>query len=162
MKAINKISYILFILPFLLCGCNQEDDIYEIFTTDTWHWNASYTTTNWEDDNNAKLHIDLTNEKVYDINMDPNIYIIKFEEDGTFAAKGSNISFTGMWSADPKDHSFGISSVKLQGNPSGLDKMFYDEIRTAEFYRGSSILLKLFNSAKNEFIQLHPQSKIKQ
>lgn len=150
------------ILPLLLSGCNQEDDIYEIFTSDTWHWNATYTTTNWEDDNNAKLHINLNSEKVYDINKDPNIYIIKFENDGNFSAKGNSISFTGNWGANPKDHSVSITNIKLQGNAAGLDKMFYDGIRTATFYRGSSLLLKLFNSAKNEFIQFHPQSKVKE
>lgn len=157
----TKILYILFVLPLLLCGCNQEDDILEIFTSDTWHWNASYSTTNWKDDNNAKLHINLDYEKVSDINRNPNMYIIKFEEDGSFKAKGNSIEFTGLWSANPEDHSISITNVKLHGNANGLDKMFYDEIRNSSFYRGDNLVLKLFNSAKNEFIQLHPQNKIK-
>ena len=145
---------LLAILPFALCGCNQEDDINEIFASgQTWHWSNSYNTSNWENDNEA--NDPLNREKMQHINQNQNAFNIVFEEDGTVTGNGENFSFTGTWSANGDDHSFFIR-LTTQGTPSGLDKTFYDEISTAKFYRGSSILLKLFNADKNHFIQFYP------
>ena len=48
--------YIWLCMATLLCGCNQEDDVFEIFASgQTWHWSGSYDTTNWQDDNNYTL-----------------------------------------------------------------------------------------------------------
>lgn len=155
MKAtITKYILMPLLMAVMLCGCNQEDDIDEIFTSNTWHWSLSGTTTNWKDDNNFKPIT--SKEEQFEINKDRNIYTIKFEKDGNFKAKGNSIEFKGMWSADPKDHSVQISNVQIHGNAAGLDRMFYNEICNAQFYRGSSLLLKLLDSNKKEFIQFYP------
>ena len=146
--------YLLAALPLIFCGCNQEDDINEIFASgQTWHWSNSYNTSNWENNNEASDP--LSGEQVRHINQNQNAFNIVFEQDGSVIGNGENFSFTGTWSADGKDHSFFIK-LTTQGTPSGLDKIFYDEISTAKFYRGSSTLLKLFNADRNHFIQFYP------
>ncbi len=146
--------YLLAALPLIFCGCNQEDDINEIFASgQTWHWSNSYNTSNWENNNEASDP--LSGEQVRHINQNQNAFNIVFEQDGSVIGNGENFSFTGTWSADGKDHSFFIK-LTTQGTPSGLDKIFYDEISTAKFYRGNSTLLKLFNADRNHFIQFYP------
>lgn len=45
--------YWFFTLILLLAGCNQKDDVHEIFSSgQTWHWSGSYSTSDWKDDNN--------------------------------------------------------------------------------------------------------------
>ena len=139
----------------LLTGCNQKDDVYEIFASgQTWHWSNSYSTSDWKDDNN--FNSTLTRDEVAKINDSQDSYNIIFKEDGTVEGNGSNFSFTGTWSANGKDHSFSIQ-LKPSGNRSGLDKTFYDEISNAKFYRGSSSTIKLFNLDKNHYIQFYPK-----
>ncbi|CCZ69327.1 DUF4847 family protein [Bacteroides gallinaceum] len=146
--------YIWLCMATLLCGCNQEDDVFEIFASgQTWHWSGSYDTTNWQDDNNYTLTT--SKDDLEQINKDPDKFIIQFAEDGSVTGQGESFTFTGTWSADGNDRSF---SVRLTPNhtPSGRDKTFYDEISNAHFYRGDSQLIKLFNADKNHYIQFYP------
>ena len=63
------ISYIGICLAILLSGCNQEDDVFEIFASgQTWHWIGSYDTNNWEDDN--KSTSSLTRSELAQITQD--------------------------------------------------------------------------------------------
>ncbi|MBW9198758.1 DUF4847 family protein [Bacteroides sp. ET225] len=152
----KNLRYILAVamLPLILCGCNQEDDIMEIFANgQTWHWSSSYTTSDWEDDNKGTSS--LTQSEIRQINENADVYIIQFSDDGTLEGKGSSFSFTGRWSANGKDQTISIT-LNPSSTPSGLDKTFHDEIQNAQFYRGNSRFIKLFNSERNHFIQFYP------
>ncbi len=141
-------------LPILLSGCNQEDDVFEIFASgQTWHWSASYNTSDWENDN--KFSLTLSQADINRINENQDAYIIQFHDDQTLEGKGQSFSFTGKWSADGKSQTISIT-LNTDGNPNGLDKTFCDEIRNARFYRGNSKFIKLFNSEKNHYIQFYP------
>ena len=73
----KNLRYILAVamLPLILCGCNQEDDIMEIFANgQTWHWSSSYTTSDWEDDNKGTSS--LTQSEIRQINENADVYII--------------------------------------------------------------------------------------
>ena len=50
--------YWFFTLLLLLAGCNQKDDVNEIFSSgQTWHWSNSYSTSDWKDvDGRNELH----------------------------------------------------------------------------------------------------------
>lgn len=98
----------------------------------------------------------MTRDELARINDDQDKYTIIFKEDGTVEGKGGSFTFTGTWSANGDDQSFSIQ-LKPNGNRSGLDKTFYDEISSAKFYRGSSRLIKLFNLDKNHYIQFYPK-----
>lgn len=150
-----RISW-FFTLLLLLAGCNQKDDVYEIFASgQTWHWSGSYNTSDWKSDNNNYTPT-LTRDELARINDDQDKYTIIFKEYGTVEGKGGSFTFTGTWSANGDDQSFSIQ-LKPNGNRSGLDKTFYDEISSAKFYRGSSRLIKLFNLDKNHYIQFYPK-----
>lgn len=147
--------YCFFTLLLLLAGCNQKDDVYEIFASgQTWHWSGSYSTNDWTDDNS--YNSTLTRDEVANISENQNSYNIIFKEDGTVEGNGNSFTFTGTWSANGKDKSFSIK-LRANGNRSGLDKTFYDEISNAKFYRGNSKFIKLFNLDKNHFIQFYPR-----
>ena len=157
-----KYIFTLIVLSIALCGCNQEDDVFEIliFANDkTWHWSGSYTTTNWKDDNNYKLNLNI--DDLSQINKKTDYYNIIFEENGNVSGKGENFTFKGTWNAMSKDKSFYIN-IQTQGNISGLDKTFYDAIKSANFYRGDSKCIKLFNSNKSEYIQFYPLGSLNQ
>ena len=95
------------------------------------------------------------------INKKTDYYNIIFEENGNVSGKGENFTFKGTWNAMSKDKSFYIN-IQTQGNISGLDKTFYDAIKSANFYRGDSKCIKLFNSNKSEYIQFYPLGSLNQ
>lgn len=67
--------YWCFTLLLLLAGCNQKDDVYEIFASgQTWHWSGSYNTSDWKDDNN--FNSTLTRDELVKINDDQDKYTI--------------------------------------------------------------------------------------
>ena len=81
--------YIWLCMATLLCGCNQEDDVFEIFASgQTWHWSGSYDTTNWQDDNNYTLTT--SKDDLEQINKDPDKFIIQFAEDGSVTGQGES------------------------------------------------------------------------
>ena len=147
--------YWFFTLLLLLTGCNQKDDVNEIFSSgQTWHWSNSYSTSDWKDDNN--FNSTLTRDEVAKINDSQDSYNIIFKEDGTVEGNGSNFSFTGTWSAQRRRPEF-FYPVKAQWKPQRTGQDFYDEISNAKFYRGSSRTIKLFNLDKNHYIQFYPK-----
>ena len=74
--------YWFFTLLLLLTGCNQKDNVHEIFSSgQTWHWSNSYSTSDWKDDNN--FNSTLTRDEVAKINDSQDSYNIIFKEDGT-------------------------------------------------------------------------------
>ena len=123
--------YIWLCMATLLCGCNQEDDVFEIFASDRHGIGAvRMTRQTWQDDNNYTLTT--SKDDLEQINKDPDKFIIQFAEDGSVTGQGESFTFTGTWSADGNDRSF---SVRLTPNhtPSGRDKTFYDESATHIF-----------------------------
>ena len=41
--------YWFFTLLLLLTGCNQKDNVHEIFSSgQTWHWSNPYSTSDWQ------------------------------------------------------------------------------------------------------------------
>ena len=148
-------SFWIWVSLFLLGSCNQEDDIDAIFAGgQTWHWSASYTTSNWKDDNNATDV--LTRDQKKEITQSAEKYIIRFDKDGTFKGKGASVSFNGHWSADGKKGTFSLVMESGNLSLSGLDKIFYDDLQAAQYYKGDSKnYIKLINGSRNRFIQFY-------
>lgn len=157
---IRKILFSLLALPMaLLCGCNQEDDINEIFANgQTWHWSSSYNADrDWKNDNKVTETLSEDDKKYINQASKQDVFIIQFSDDGTVEGKGESFTFSGTWSADGKDNSFSIR-LKINRTPSaGRDATFYKEITEAKFYRGDSKTIKLFDGEKKHFIQFYPQ-----
>ena len=154
-------KYCLLLFSSLLCvtfmACNQEDNVNEIFAAgQTWHWSSSYDTSDWEDDNKATETLDRNDKQYINSSERQGVFIIQFSDDGTVEGKGESFSFNGNWSANGKDNSFYIN-VKTNSNPNAgsRDAKFFNEIKSAKFYRGDSRLIKLFDGSKRHFIQFY-------
>ena len=146
--------FLTLLFAFSLGSCNKEDDIMATFANgQTWHWSGSYDTPNWKDNNKSTPTLDRA--AIQEINSKQEMYIIQFSNDGTVTGRGSDFTFNGTWSANGKDQSFHIN-LRSNKTPSGLDATFYQEIVNAQFYRGDSQLIRLFNGTKNHYIQFYP------
>lgn len=73
------IRCLLFVLPFLLSSCNQEDDINEIFVSGQWQLVNYYTGIDW---NNYNANAKPTYTKPEDLKV-INAFSIMFNDDGT-------------------------------------------------------------------------------
>ena len=128
------LKYILVALPIMLGGCNQEDDIMEIFTSGKWQLINYYIGGNWDDWNN-----DLS---------------ITFHDDGTFEGTLSGGTFSGKWTANPDNRSFSATDIQTSIRTSGKNDEFVNALKSAKYYKGDSNLLQLAPSEPTTFMQL--------
>lgn len=152
--------YLLFLVTMsvFIGGCSQEDDVNEIFASgQTWHWSGSYDTTNWENDNKFTSTLSQDDLKYINAEKQQEVFIIQFDDEGKVTGKGEGFSFSGTWSADGKDNTFHLS-IKTSKTPNAgsRDATFLNEITEAQFYRGDSKIIKLFDGTKKHFIQFYP------
>ena len=149
---------LLTILPIFLGSCDNGDDVNEIFASgQTWHWSGSYDTSNWKDDNKYTSTLKQADLEVINSSNKQNVFIVKFENDGTVSGAGESFTFSGKWSADGNENSISIQ-VKASKTPNAgsRDATFFKEISEAQFYRGDSKFIKLFDSNKKHYIQFYP------
>lgn len=134
-------------------GCNQKDDINEIFISGVWNINNYYDHADWNSDNDryAKPRY-TTPEELEAINA----FTVEFKEDGTLSGvMENNTAFTGMWSANPDDRSVSITRLKpASSSLSGRNREFIQTLETARFYKGNSTCLQLAPESKVTYIQL--------
>ncbi|GEM_PF-622943 len=155
----NFLFALLAIPMAILCGCNQEDDINEIFANgQTWHWSSSYNADrDWKNDNKVTETLSVDDKKYINQESKRDAFIIQFSDEGKVEGRGDSFTFTGTWNANGKDNSISIS-IKANRTPNaGRDAIFYKEISEAKYYRGDSKTIKLFDGAKKHFIQFYPQ-----
>lgn len=125
MKTFKYFFYTLFItLSSFLYGCNQEDDIYEIFDSGVWQLVNYYTGGDWESNNDRYARPAYT--EAQDLESLSKI-TITFKNDGTFTGTLDGGTFEGKWQADPSDRSFAVigeikASIKLSGKMQNLSK----------------------------------------
>ncbi len=154
-RIIKNISCLLFVLSLLpvLSGCDNEDDLIEIFAGKT--WKLSRLTT--KDSSQRFLPNLWNNEKDYNSSMDAlnkeNTFTLNFEGselDGelmgtTFTARGINATVTGTWKADGKDHTFSLYIEHTTGSESDpLAKAFIAGLQNIYKYEGDASSLTLF------------------
>lgn len=150
----RKIKYILAImaLPLTLCGCNQEDDVFEIFSSGTWRVNNFYTNCNWNNLAYKPGNPVFTSEN--DLKV-VNSFTITFEKDGNVRGEIEGGTFTARWSANPKDRSFGISEVNATTSLSGKNAEFITRLKNVEFYQGDSKTIQLAPHERTTYIQFN-------
>ncbi len=156
---IRKIGYLLLLLALLpvMSGCNNEDDVIEIFTKNT--WKLSRLTTK---DSSARFLPNLwDNEKDYNTSMgalaQESNFTINFagtELNGeimgtTLDGRGIKATFTGTWTVDAKTNDLRIS-LKVNGSESDpLAKAFIDGLQKVYKYEGDSNSLTLYFKDNN-------------
>lgn len=153
MKRLINYLFLLVTATCFLCGCNQEDDVEEIFDSGTWYVENYYKEVDW-DTNGLNW-----GKPVYTSKDDRELIgkiSIVFDKDGTFtgtlSAKGT---YSGKWEAHPGDRSFAIiGPIKTSIHPSGKDSEYIKTLESARFYRGDSkTTLRLAPQSKSNCIQ---------
>lgn len=147
---IKKILCLLCALPFLW-GCT-EDDIDEIFVSDTWYVVNYFTKADWNKRNGEPLYKQNNKDDFESLKVISTFTLI-FNENGTFEGTMQNARFNGTWDADGKERTVHLS---IQGNPnlsSRYNKQFIETLKEATYYQGDSNVLMLGPSDKRSYIQ---------
>lgn len=148
---IKNILSILCILPFLW-GCNNEDDINEIFVSGTWNVVNYFTKADWNRRNGEPVYKQDTSEGIESLRVVSN-FSLTFNDDGTYEGNMQNAVFSGTWSADGKNRTIHFT---IKGNPSTssrFNKEFIETLKEATYYQGDSKVLLLGPSDKRSYIQ---------
>ena len=146
---IKNILSILCILP-ILWGCNNEDDINEIFVSGTWNVGNFYTGGNWDKTNKGGIPRYTKEEDLKILNQ----MTIVFMDNGTIQGRTTNGTFSAEWEANGKDRTIRISNIKTTATPNGKGKEFIEALKEATYYKGDSNYLKLASEDKRTYIQL--------
>lgn len=149
---LKKILYILCLLPFLW-GCNDEDDINEIFVSGTWNVVNYFTKADWNKRNGEPVYKQNTSEGIEALRVISS-FTLTFNEDGTYKGSMQNATFEGTWSAEGKDRTIHLT---VKGNPntsSRFNKEFIETLKEVVYYKGDSKYLMLGPSDKRSYIQI--------
>lgn len=151
---LRNILYLLLMLP-LICSCNNEDDVNEIFISGTWNVGNFYHGGDWSKMNDGARPKYTKEEEIKALNA----LTVVFEEEGVVHGQMGNISYTGHWDANGKDRTIRISNLKTSATPNGKAKELIDALRNATFYKGDTKYLKLANEERKSYVQLGHYSK---
>ena len=153
MKKLTRIIFLLFTIPFLFCGCDQDDDINEIFDSGIWYFVNYYKYVDWDSNNDRSARPVYT--KPDDLKVISQ-FSIKFETDGTFSGTlHGGGSYSGRWEANPKGRTFSvIGRIKTNGDLSGKNGEYIKTLENAMFYNGDSQnMLRLAPDSRTNCIQ---------
>ena len=164
LKQIIQYAILLAWLP-LLNGCDEEDDVVEIFTGKVWKLNRL----NIEGNSGQFLALWNT-EQAYNQSMTAlrteGNYTIEFTAPdanvagGDFTARGIRATVTGQWNADGKSHTISITAAKVSGNETDpLAKEFVSGLQKLSSYEGDSrtLTLKFAEGQNNKIMGLMAQ-----
>ena len=146
---LKHLLYILLALP-LLCSCNNEDDVNEIFSSGTWNVGNFYNGGDWNKVNDGARAVYTNGEDIRALNY----LTVTFLEDGTLQGRMNNGTFTANWSANGKDRTISITQLKTTATPSGKSKQLVEALKNAAYYKGDINYLKLPPQDKKSYVQL--------
>lgn len=146
---LKHVFYLFLMLP-LICSCNNEDDIQEIFISGTWNVGNFYSGGDWNKINDGARPVYTKEEDFKALN----ILTVTFLEDGTLQGKMNNGTFTAKWAADGKDRTLTITQLKTSAVPSGKSKELVEALSQAAYYKGDSKYLKIAPKDKKSYVQL--------
>lgn len=146
------ILYILLALP-LLCSCNNEDDLDEIFASGTWYVVNYFGKANWDRENGDPVYKPTDNEGRKALAI-IHTFTLTFKSDGTFTGSMERGDFSGTWQADGKERTIRLR-ITSNPNTSGYShsKTYIETLENAVFYRGDSNYIMLAPEDKKTYIQ---------
>lgn len=153
MKKIFRLFLCLLALPLLMCGCNQEDDVFEIFDSGVWTFVNYYKNVDWNSNNDRGA------QPVYTELSDLNIltqFTITFDSNGTFSGNLSGGgTYSGKWEADPDGRTFEvIGDIHTNVGLSGKNREYVQALKASKFYRGDSkMMLRLAPEKRTNCMQ---------
>lgn len=151
---LKHLFYMLLILP-LLCSCNNEDDINEIFISGIWNVGNFYNGGDWNKVNDGARPAYTKEEDLKALNY----MTVTFLEDGSLQGRLNNSTFTAKWSANGEDRTLSITNLKTTATPSGKAKQLIEALKNAAYYKGDKNYLKIAPSDKKSYVQLGHYSK---
>lgn len=148
---LKHILYILCAIPFLW-GCNDEDDINEIFASGPWYVVNYFTKADWNKRNGEPVYKLDTSEGQETLKVVQR-FTLTFSDDGTFQGTMQSATFEGNWSADGKDRSIRLMVKGTPNISSRLNKELIETLKNVVYYQGDSNVLMLGPSDKRSYIQ---------
>lgn len=144
---------LLALLPFIY-GCNNEDDIGEIFSG-AWKLNNFYLTSDWKDDDERIPVYNPANtedRKILDQINQPGKFTINFSEN-EFTGVPDNGVFSGTWQANGKNNTVYINIKSGGSSADAIGKKYLDALRNVRYYSGDSNYLRLYPEDRSSYIQ---------
>ena len=143
-------AYLLFValLP-MLGGCDESDDVAEIFTGKT--WKLTYITMNgqtydfWNGDEAAYDRSEALRRQGATFTVVFNGNETETVVEGDFEARAVNCTLTGTWSADGATHEVRTSNIRSTGSDTDvLARAFLTGLRNPTRYEGDSQNLYIY------------------
>ena len=145
---LKHLLYLILALP-LFWGCNNEDNVDEIFASSTWNVGNFYNGGDWNKLNDGARPKYTKEEDFKALNY----LTVTFMEDGTIQGRMNNGSFTANWKANGDDRTISITQLKTTATPSGKSKELIEALKNAAYYKGDSKVLKLATQDKKSYVQ---------
>ena len=105
---LKHLLYLFLALP-LFWGCNNGDDVNEIFVSGTWNVGNFYNGGDWNKLNDGARAKYTKEDDIKALNY----LTITFLTDGTIQGRMNNGTFTANWSANGDDRTISITQLKL-------------------------------------------------
>lgn len=145
---LKHVLYLIWTLP-LLWGCNNEDNVDEIFVSGTWNVGNFYNGGDWDKLNDGARPAFTKEDDLKALNY----LTVTFLEDGTLQGRMNNGTFTAHWKANGEDRTISITQLKTTATPSGKSKQLVEALENAAYYKGDSKVLKLAPQNKKSYVQ---------
>ena len=145
---LKHVLYLMLTLP-LLWGCNNEDNVDEIFVSGTWNVGNFYNGGDWDKLNDGARPAFTKEDDLKALNY----LTVTFLEDGTLQGRMNNGTFTANWKANGEDRTISITQLKTTATPSGKSKQLVEALENAAYYKGDSKVLKLAPQNKKSYLQ---------
>lgn len=145
---LKHVLYLILTLP-LLWGCNNEDNVDEIFVSGTWNVGNFYNGGDWDKLNDGARPAFTKEDDLKALNY----LTVTFLEDGTLQGRMNNGTFTAHWKANGEDRTISITQLKTTATPSGKSKQLVEALENAAYYKGDSKVLKLAPQNKKSYVQ---------
>ena len=145
---LKHVLYLIWTLP-LLWGCNNEDNVDEIFVSGTWNVGNFYNGGDWNRLNDGARPAYTKEDDLKALNY----LTVTFLEDGTLQGRMNNGTFTAHWKANGEDRTISITQLKTTATPSGKSKQLVEALENAAYYKGDSKVLKLAPQDKKSYVQ---------
>lgn len=145
---LKHVLYLIWTLP-LLWGCNNEDNVDEIFVSGTWNVGNFYNGGDWDKLNDGARPAYTKEDDLKALNY----LTVTFLEDGTLQGRMNNGTFTANWKANGEDRTISITQLRTTATPSGKSKQLVEALENAAYYKGDSKVLKLAPQNKKSYVQ---------
>lgn len=145
---LKHVLYLILTLP-LLWGCNNEDNVDEIFVSGTWNVGNFYNGGDWDKLNDGARPAFTKEDDLKALNY----LTVTFLEDGILQGRMNNGTFTANWKANGEDRTISITQLRTTATPSGKSKQLVEALENAAYYKGDSKVLKLAPQNKKSYVQ---------